>query len=121
MNQRSSHHIPLFIFLDLSAIRVCCQMCEKSGHTGIECPWVYTRCRKITCNGSRKLLIQNNLIHVLDPHLSNLMKVAALGAGILSTGLKNVHGERLAAVSQLVKARGCCLFQEQPTTMENPT
>ncbi|OVA03656.1 hypothetical protein BVC80_1787g184 [Macleaya cordata] len=32
-------------------------MCEKSGHTGIECPWVYTRCRKITCNGSRKLLI----------------------------------------------------------------
>ncbi|OVA08169.1 hypothetical protein BVC80_1721g28 [Macleaya cordata] len=33
-----------------------CQMCGLDGHTCIECPWVYTRCRKPGCNGSRKLL-----------------------------------------------------------------
>ncbi|OVA19833.1 hypothetical protein BVC80_1689g20 [Macleaya cordata] len=32
-----------------------CQMCDRIGHIGIVCPWVYTR--RPFCNGIRKLLI----------------------------------------------------------------
>ena len=34
-----------------------CQMCDRKGHIGIHCPWVYTRCRIPPCNGVRKLLV----------------------------------------------------------------
>lgn len=32
-----------------------CSLCEKSMHEEIDCPWIYTRCKMVPCNGIRKL------------------------------------------------------------------
>lgn len=31
-------------------------MCEKGMHEEIDCPWIYSRCKMVPCNGLRKLL-----------------------------------------------------------------
>ncbi|KAF6164502.1 hypothetical protein GIB67_025328 [Kingdonia uniflora] len=37
--------------------KVVCQMCNLEGHIASKCPWVYTKCKKATCNGIMKLMI----------------------------------------------------------------
>ncbi|OVA12772.1 zinc finger protein [Macleaya cordata] len=42
-----------------SVVEIVCQMCDQVGHIAIVCPWVYTRCKYVKCNGIMKLLISN--------------------------------------------------------------
>ncbi|OVA04446.1 hypothetical protein BVC80_1717g4 [Macleaya cordata] len=81
-----------------------CQMCDQEGHVGIDCPWVYTRCRK------------QDLHH---PNLRTQMVVMVVGA--LSTGLRRVLGETPRAVIPVVMAGGSCPFLGLCTTMASPT
>lgn len=37
-------------------IKVQCNMCDKEYHETKSCPWVYSRCKHIPCNGVRALL-----------------------------------------------------------------
>ena len=32
-------------------------MCGREGHQPTQCPWLYSRCRHLSCNGIRKLLV----------------------------------------------------------------
>ncbi|KAF6158511.1 hypothetical protein GIB67_040025 [Kingdonia uniflora] len=36
---------------------IVCQMYNLEGHIASKCPWVYTKCKKATCNGIMKLMI----------------------------------------------------------------
>ena len=36
-----------------------CPMCGRVGHNPNQCPWLYSRCRYLSCNGIRKLLVSD--------------------------------------------------------------
>lgn len=33
-----------------------CEMCSEKYHESMDCPWIYSRCKLVPCNGIRKLL-----------------------------------------------------------------
>ncbi|OVA01519.1 hypothetical protein BVC80_7699g3 [Macleaya cordata] len=109
---------------------VACQACSREGHDSINCSWVYTRCRKPSYNGIRKLLrssqptslgkkcftcqhptcngfqwFEEQLIEWVLHQLNILMEMVVLGVGQPITGSKHSHGEIPHVRSQTVKGR----------------